>query len=68
MTRWPWITFALGAVLLVLPPGQEVIHGAFFSGEQLSRNIMQPVLATLLAIWATLVGIEWIARWLIARP
>ena len=67
VTQWPWITFCLGATLLILPPGQDLIHGAFFSGEQLSRNIMQPVLAVAVAIWALLVAVEWIVRTLLAR-
>lgn len=67
VTPWPWITFCVGAMLLILPLGQDLIHGAFFSGEQLSRNIMQPVLAVVVAIWAILVAIEWIVRTLLAR-
>ena len=67
MTRWPWITVALGAMFFVLPLGQEIVHGAFFSGEQLSRNISQPLLAMVFAAWAVLVAVEWIVRRLIAR-
>jgi hypothetical protein len=47
--------------------GQEVYHGAFVSGEQLSRSISQFMLMVGVAIFAGLALIEWLIKWLLAR-
>jgi hypothetical protein len=43
MIRWPWFTLLIAVLLAVSPPGRELIHDAYFSSEQLSRNIAQPI-------------------------
>jgi hypothetical protein len=62
MGRWPWISLLLGALAVVNPLGLEVIHAAFLSGESLSRGIWQPIVAVAVAIFLTLVVVEWWVR------
>ena len=66
-TRWPWISLLLSAVLVLTPAGLDLVHSAFFAGEQLARNIAQPIVPTALAIMAVVIGFEWLVRSLIAR-
>ena len=66
-TRWPWISLLLSAALVSNPLGLDFLHSAFFAGEQLVRNIAQPIVLTALAIMALVVGLEWLVRSLIAR-
>ena len=65
--RWPWISLLLSAVLVLNPVGLDLVHSAFFAGEQLARNIAQPIVPTALAIMAVVIGFEWLVRSLIAR-
>ena len=53
-TRWPWISLLLGAVVALNPIGLDFLHSAFLSGEQLSRNIAQPIVFSGLAILVAL--------------
>lgn len=62
MHRWPWITVLMAVVLAVTPVGQDSIYLAFFSGEQLSRNIAQPIFFMALAAVLLLVVLEWWVR------
>jgi hypothetical protein len=62
MHRWPWITVLMAVALAVFPVGQNFIYLAFFSGEQLSRNIAQPIVFTALAVVVLLVALEWWVR------
>lgn len=62
MHRWPWITVLMAVVLAVTPVGQNSIYLAFFSGEQLSRNIAQPIFFMALAAVLLLVVLEWWVR------
>ncbi|PAY05474.1 hypothetical protein CK489_29280 [Bradyrhizobium sp. UFLA03-84] len=66
-TRWPWISLLLSAVLVLNPVALDFLHSAFFAGEQLARNIAQPIVLTALAIMAVVIGLEWLVRSLIAR-
>lgn len=66
-TRWPWVSLLLSAVLLFNPVGLDLLHSAFFVGEQLARNIAQPIVLTALAIMVLAFGLEWLVRSLIAR-
>ncbi|MGY4479350.1 hypothetical protein [Bradyrhizobium sp. USDA 3364] len=66
-TRWPWISLLLSAVLVLNPVGLDLLHSAFFAGEQLARNIAQPIVLTALATMAVVIGLEWLVRSLIAR-
>ena len=66
-TRWPWMTMLLAAAAVLNPIGMDVIYGAFLTGEQLSRNIWQPIAWIAIAVLATLVLLEWTLRKLILR-
>ncbi|MBB4367402.1 MULTISPECIES: hypothetical protein [Bradyrhizobium] len=61
-TRWPWISLLLGAVVALNPVGLDFLHSAFFAGEQLARNIAQPIVLTALAIMVLAVLLEWLVR------
>ena len=67
MRRWPWITSVAVLLFAVSPPGQEIFHGAFVSGEQLSRSISQFVLTIVIAKAAGLALIEWLIWTFVAR-
>ena len=51
-TRWPWVTALLAAVVMLNPVGLDIVYSAFFSGEQLSRNIGGPIAWTGIALAA----------------
>ena len=61
-TRWPWISVLLAIAIMVSPIGREVFHDAFLSGEQLSRNIAQPIFFIGLAILVLIGALEWLVR------
>ncbi|WP_430516793.1 hypothetical protein [Bradyrhizobium yuanmingense] len=44
------------------PVGLDFLHSAFFAGEQLARNIAQPIVLTALAIIVLVVLLEWLVR------
>jgi hypothetical protein len=67
MSRWPWVTAVLAAAAAASPLGQEVIHSAFISGDQLARNIWQPIFFTVVAAVIVLMVIEWALRIAISR-
>ena len=62
MRQWPWITLLLAAAAALNPVGLSFIHSAFFSNEQLSRNIAQPFVLIALAIALACVLLEWWIR------
>ena len=62
MKRWPWFSMLLAAVAILNPLGQDIIYAAFFSGEQLSRNIWQPIVGCTALMLALLIALEWWIR------
>ena len=66
-TRWPWISLLLSAVLVVNPVGLDVLHSAFFAGEQLARSIGQAVVMIALAIMAGAILLEWLVRFVVFK-
>jgi flagellar biogenesis protein FliO len=52
----------LTAVVALNPVGLEFFRSAFFAGEQLARNIAQPIVLTAMAILALIVALEWLVR------
>ncbi|MDA9529137.1 MULTISPECIES: hypothetical protein [unclassified Bradyrhizobium] len=66
-TRWPWISLLLGAVVALNPIGLDFLHSAFFAGEQLARNIAQPIALTALAVMVLVVVLEWLVRSLLVK-
>ncbi|UQR67662.1 hypothetical protein LRP30_21480 [Bradyrhizobium sp. C-145] len=65
--RWPWISLLLGAVVALNPIGLDFLHSAFLSGEQLSRNIAQPIVLSALAILVLVGIIEWLVRFVVFK-
>jgi hypothetical protein len=66
-TRWPWMTMLLAAALVLSPIGRDIVGSAFFSGEQLSRNIWQSIALIAIAILATIILLEWALGTLILK-
>ena len=66
-TRWPWITALLAAAVVLNPIGIDILYSAFFSGEQLSRNIWGPIAWIGMAILVMIVLLEWAVRTLILK-
>jgi len=63
LRRVPWIALALAALLALNPVGLDFLRGAFWSGEQLSRNIAQPIVFIVIAILVALALIEMLVRY-----
>jgi hypothetical protein len=61
-TRWPWISLLLTAVVALNPIGIDFLRSAFFAGEQLARNIAQPIVLTAMAILVLIGVFEWLVR------
>ena len=66
-TKWPWITLVLALVLALLPPVNDIVHSAFFSGEQLARSLGQLVVMEFVGVVLVFALIEWGVRWYAAR-
>lgn len=67
MRQLPWLTIILTAIVAFSPFGQDAFNLAFISGEQLSRNIWQPLyLSGVLAMVAFGV-LEWLAKKFLQR-
>ncbi|WBL82637.1 hypothetical protein I3J27_20245 [Bradyrhizobium xenonodulans] len=56
------MSLLLGAVVALNPIGLDFLHSAFFAGEQLARNIAQPIVLTALAVMVLAVMLEWLVR------
>jgi len=56
------MSLLLGAVVALNPIGLDFLHSAFFAGEQLARNIAQPIALIALALMAVAVMLEWLVR------
>ena len=52
----------LTAVVALNPVGLEFLRSAFFAGEQLARNIAQPIVLTTMAILGLIGALEWLVR------
>ena len=61
-TRWPWISALLTAAVALNPVGLDFLRSAFFAGEQLARNIAQPIVLTAMAILVLTGVLEWLVR------
>jgi hypothetical protein len=59
----PWITLVLAAATALNPVGLDFLRSAFWSGEQLSRNIAQPVVFAAIAILVALALVEMLVRY-----
>ena len=52
----------LATVVALNPVGLEFLRSAFFAGEQLVRNIAQPIVLTAMAILGLIGALEWLVR------
>ena len=52
----------LTAVVALNPVGLEFLQSAFLAGEQLARNIAQPIVLIALALMALATMLEWLVR------
>ena len=52
----------LTAAVALNPVGLDFLHSAFFAGEQLARNIAQPIVLTAMAILGLIGALEWLVR------
>ena len=52
----------LAAIVVLNPLGLELIYAAFVSGEQLSRNIWQPIVSAAFLVLTLLIAFEWWIR------
>ena len=52
----------LTAAVALNPVGLDFLRSAFFAGEQLARNIAQPIVLTAMAILALIGALEWLVR------
>ena len=50
----------LAAAVALNPVGLDFQHSAFFAGEQLARNIAQPIVLTAMAILALVFSLVWV--------
>jgi uncharacterized membrane protein len=57
----------LVAILVLNPLGLDVLKAAFFSNEQLSRSIWQPIALIAIAILSALLLVEWLLRTLVLK-
>jgi hypothetical protein len=55
----------LTAAVALNPVGLDFLHSALFAGEQLARNIAQPIVLTAMAILGLIGALEWLVRALI---
>lgn len=62
MKRWPWISIVLAAIVILNPVGLDIINAAFFSNEQLSKNIWQPIATVAILLLLSFIVIEWFIR------
>jgi hypothetical protein len=60
--RWPWLAMLLTAAVVINPLGLDILNSAFFSSEQLSRNIWQPIAWIGIAALVALLLLEWWLR------
>ena len=52
----------LTAVIALNPIGLDFLRSAFFAGEQLARNIAQPIVLSAMVILALTGALEWLVR------
>ena len=52
----------LTAAIALNPIGLYFLRSAFFAGEQLARNIAQPIVLTAMAILGLIGALEWLIR------
>jgi hypothetical protein len=66
-TAFPWISLLVLALSVLNPIGLDFLYLAFFSGEQLSRNIALPIVLISLASLLSLTLIEFGLRVVLIR-
>ncbi len=66
-TRWPWISPLLALIIVISPPGREIVHDAVFASEALSRDIARFLVYLGLGVLVLICGLEWLVRVIISR-
>jgi len=61
------MSLLLAAAVALNPIGLDFLHSAFFAGEQLARNIAQPIVFAALAVIALVVVLEWLVRFFLVK-
>jgi hypothetical protein len=67
ITRCPWVTAVVAAIIVMTPPAREIFYGAFISRERFLQDLMQIIYLAGVAIAILLAVIEWGVRVLIVR-
>jgi hypothetical protein len=68
LQRWPWITMAIALLVALNPVGLDFIRVGLFSGEQLSRSLLGPIVLIVAGALLALGLAEWtLRRLLMAR-
>jgi hypothetical protein len=63
MSRIPWITLVIAAIAALNPVGLAFLRNAFWSAEQLSRNIAQPIVFAGIGILIALAALEMLIKY-----
>ncbi len=67
LRRLPWVTMLLAALIAVSPFGSELIYGAFYAPESITRDLSRFLLWIVGAIMAAAIMLEWLLRWWLAK-
>lgn len=67
MRRLPWVTLLLATAAVLNPVGIEILRNAFWSSEQLSRNIAQPIVFSAAGILIVLGILEMLVKYWLRR-
>jgi len=67
MTRWPWVTGVLVAIVAALPLTHDIFYSAFISSDRWMQDLSQLVFCAGVAIAVLLGFIEWGIRTIMVR-
>jgi len=56
----------ISVALILSPYGRDLIHSAYYSGEQLARSLGQLLVYISGGIMAAAIAAEWLLRWWLA--
>ncbi len=67
ISRWPWVTTVVAAIIVLTPPARDIFHAAFISSERFLQALMQLIYVAGVAIAILLAIIEWRVRVFVVR-